>query len=1061
MKNIIKILVVTILSCQFAMAQTITKTASNNNPFIGESFYYTITIEKLNSFSDLNFVEDVLGPNVDYLGIELGDALYFTQKLFCQGITSTYSNNTLKVDFSTCNVAIVGIRSFTFKVLVKLNKEACAKPDHSNIAVMNINNNIDIISNDCIVTINKDDPYKLEKVFRKYDFFTGKMTYDIRLNSAYGDFGMLDFSSLPKFTDSFKIPQCLDLGANPTNNIEVVYVPDENTMTQYPVNNYNVAQNGNFLYLGWDLPFTRSTNTSILYQVVIKIEDCACVNQLFSLENNADFKGFDKCGTPIKKSSTSIISDVACINGEPDVPVPGEKELCFSKSYKIDDNDLNLVMKGCTGSYFINVENCSSRIIYDKVSITDLLPTELDYGNIDITTNNATATQVGNNITIQSNNAMNPGDIITIKIPFQVNTNTPDFLIKNCATVNIIGYNSVTNRPWAKTETSCTYIKTVPNTVTLYTNKEICKGPSRKCAPLSIPSNVPGDVVEYTLHFYNYGTAMGDDFVVEDLLPTYFNINNLNTDVRVFKKESRGAELGNICNSLTGFRTIDNTVTKNYNAATNKLTIDFGGNRLDEFTCKGVTHYVVKVKAKIDVAAPNGTYENEFFVNYRDTSISVRDVVVSDKVQSIVNVDNLILAFKDVNKYSPELDCENKTEKYTFKIVLANMGQIPVFADMDDVLGSPSPANLLSYGNFKMCSTIGATNQFCTPTTAGATSNPNAIPTSSTANSFNITGLELKPCEVVVITYEALFDFNLLSKNQVVKVCNELKLRTYVDVKGRRNKSQIQPVVTSNQSLIQHYLDAPTDQERLEVIELIKETKRNPKLLSNNKKNDSKRSNSSRSSRNINFDYGVETLEACLDLKDCLPPKETGCFSDNSSPFEFSILGMNRSGKITTSLINQNPLNKVTQIEYLLTDVRQIKTCEPSPFWWGGRPWFNRCRSCSPNVKGEFSTTNTTSIGLLNYSSQSALIGAYRESNKVEFKGLPTTVTQDNRTFKFPANVNCNGTFEFTITAIVHFEDCSVCYVTDVFDYNASFRFTFPNPQTRIGNLKPFTPFKP
>lgn len=1071
MKNIIKILVVALVSCQYAMAQTITKTASNNNPMLGEEFYYTVTMSNLNSFSDLNYVQDDLGLNLDYIGIEYGPALRNTMASVCGGINAAISNptttNTLIVDFSTCGAVVSGVSNFWFKIKVKLNAGACEKDDHSNDVLMNILNNNDVMSNVSTVTINKDDPYELEKVFRSYD--SGELTYDIRLNSAYGDFGMLDFPNTPspntpKFSDKFKIPACLDMGANPINNIKVVYISDESTMTQQAVN-YNVAQNGNLLHLGWDLPVSRSTNTSILYQVIIKIDDCACVNQLFDIENTANFIGYDRCGSLIKKNSASEIKDVACINNELDTP--SEEDICFKKDVQIDDNGLTpngfkIAMKGCTGKYIITVKNCSTRYVYNSVDVTDLLPpvTELEYGQPVVTTNNGTVTLIGTTLTASTTSTLSPYSTLllpkdysfTIEIPFKVVTNTPELQIDNCATVDVQGVNMVTNTPLvldASDTKSCDSFKTVPNKVAVHTSKTICNPKIRTCGEESISGFVPGDTVEYALHFYNYGTAEGDDFFLEDILPANFKIANLNNDVKVFRKNSGNNE--NSCAAIA-FNPIDNKVKKNYSPTSNKLTIDFKKEKLDEFTCKGVTHYLVKVKAKIDVGTPNGTYDNEFFVNYRDSSIGGRAIAASNIIPAVINVDNLVIA-KKVKEEIIDVDgCENKTKKYRFTITLANMGEIPVFADIDDVLGSPAPANLLSYGDFKMCqSTVLG---LCVPTTP-------LIPTSQTANSFNITGLVLKPCEVTVITYEAVFDINPLSKNQEVRVCNEVKLRTYVDTRsrgGRGNRSQIQPVVTSNQSLIQHYLDAPTSKEKLEIIELIKETK--IKSNSNEKTNDSNSSNSNRSNRNINFDYGIEKLEACLDLKDCLPSKEIGCFTDSSSPFDFSILGMNRNGEITTSLINQDPLNKITQIEYLLTDVQHIKTCEDQYFYIRGKRYTSVCNGCSANITGPFITTSLAPIGSLNYISQLPFSGTYKESNNVEFKGQPTTVIQDNRTFRFPVSVNCNGTFEFTITAIVHFEDCSVCYVTDVFDYNASFRFTFPKPRPKLP-LKPLKPFKP
>src|SRR5690606_25994259 len=129
------------------------------------------------------------------------------------------------------------------------------------------------------------------------------------------------------------------------------------------------------------------------------------------------------------------------------------------------------------------------------------------------------------------------------------------------------------------------------------------------------------------------------------------------------------------------------------------LKIDLRNNKLDEFTCKGVTHYVVKVKAKIDLSAPNGTYENVLTVNYKDTCDNSSHTTISNKVTSVVNVDNLVIGYKTSTAIIE--DCEAKTKTVTYKIVLANMGTFPVYADINDVLNVPNPINVVSYGNFK------------------------------------------------------------------------------------------------------------------------------------------------------------------------------------------------------------------------------------------------------------------------------------------------------------------------------------------------------------------------
>ncbi|WP_298364673.1 hypothetical protein [uncultured Lutibacter sp.] len=1019
MKNIFTYIMLLFTFYQVANAQTITKTASNNNPFIGEEFYYTITLNNIQNLNDLNNIEDVLGSDITYIGIELNATMQYLQNTFCGGIVDTYNipTNTFKLTFNNCNGQAIGLNTFSFKLKVKLNENACGKKDYKNTADLHLKNGKYVSSDVSTVSINNGNPYTLQKTFRNY--LNGELVYDIRLSSKTGNFNMLDFNSPQTFSDTFTIPTCLDLSTMPTNNINVVYISDESTnpLTEQPVTN-NTSINGNNLLVKWNLFNSASTNTSILFQVKIKIEDCSCVNHLFELENQANFDGTDKCGNKIKKQATSTIKNVACINQNPDIPLPLKDSICFSKVLKLDRNNLNLTMKGCTGKYIINIENCTNSLFYKNVTLNDVIPSDLDIHNSVIINGGATSNLVGNNLTVQSNTLISPGQSITIEIPFEVNTNTPNLVINNCADLNVYGYDNTRNTAFNLSRNECAPpLVTVPNEVAVHTSKFICNKPNNSCGPFSINSNVPGDIVEYALHFYNYGTAEGIDVSVEDVLPSYFKIQNINNDVRVYAKKT-GDHQDN-CDVST-YKDITRGITKGYSNNTNKLVVKLKNHTLNEFTCDGVTHYVIKVKARIENNTPNGTYSNQFIVNYKDTSTGNPGTAVSNPVNTVVNVDNLIIGSKTLEQ--TDEDCDKKTKTATYRIVLANLGSIPVFADINDVLNVPHSVNVVSIGSFRKCT---SNNMQCSPTN---TFTPHSI----SGGNFTINRLYLKPCDITVIEYEVVFNTNLLSKNEEVKVCNSAEITVYT--KGRK---AISPILTSNQSLIQNYLVAKTDSEKLNALELIKATKQNPEILNNKSIN---RSFKSTNKSSYNFGKEILTDECALTLKDCLNGAESGCLTDVSTPFNFSITGMNNQGEITTSLTTSG--QKVTKIEYLLTDIRQFKTCEDRVFYWRGRRYSFSCNSCSPNVMGSFYTTNTSPIGgALSMLSQSGSSGTYNAINKVEFIGPPTTVTQDNRTFKFPVGVNCNGTFEFSITAIVHFEDCSVCYVTDVFDYNASFRF--------------------
>ena len=69
------------------------------------------------------------------------------------------------------------------------------------------------------------------------------------------------------------------------------------------------------------------------------------------------------------------------------------------------------------------------------------------------------------------------------------------------------------------------------------------------------------------------------------------------------------------------------------------------------------------------------------------------------------------------------------------------------------------------------------------------------------------------------------------------------------------------------------------------------------------------------------------------------------------------------------------------------------------------------------------------------------------ESNRLAFENaLPANIAgTHNIDFKLPLNTtNCNGTIEMVLTAIIYYEDCSICYVSKAYDQNFRFHFNVP-----------------
>lgn len=1048
MKKIITLLLLVFALSSTINAQTITKTASKSSVYIGEEFYYTITIENLNSIRDLDKVIDKLGPEIDYIGVELSPSILLLQNWgFCNNIQDSFDtvNHVFTLDFTNCSGSVMSINSFSFKLKVKLNDKACQATEYKNSADLILNNNPRIQSNSEVVSINQDHPYKIQKTFRRYDNTTRELVYDVRLSSSTRNFNLIDFNSNPKFSDSFTVPSCFTITPNAVANSSVTLV---NNSSSTPINS-SALVSGSSLNIDWQLPAWSRSLTNILFQVRIKVDSCTCATSLFTMSNAVGFKAKNICGDILGMEAQSDIPNVGCTNTDPNIPTPVKDSILVSKTVELDDNNLNLTMKGCTGKYVITVQNSSRRLNYRNFNLTDAIPNELDLGMISVT-GNATHNLTNNNLTVNNFTGMRPNDVVTVTIPFEVNTPIPSLPIKNCASITVNGDDGNSRFTLNRNNICAPTITTVPNQVALHTSKYKCSKSYNQCGPFSSSDNLPGDEVEYALHFYNYGTVEAIDVNVTDKLPEYFKIQDLNRDVRVYKKSSGDWQKPktDIC-GLNGFREITGSTSKGYDVVTNELKIKLNNEKLDAFTCRGIEHFVVKVKVKIDDDAPNDVYKNQFVVEYNDPSTRplTTGVLASNEVDNTVNIDQLVLGYKK-RVGGPYRVCKNKRATYQYEIALANMGTMPITADINDVITLPPNVSIVpnTITGFSICRTTNPNPNSIPPCTPVFT---NSIPTMLNSNGFFIRNLNLDPCEITVIRYMVTYDTNLLSRNETVQVCNEATVKAYLP-----DSKKAVTVVTGNESLIYNYVNAKTKEEQLEAIALIKEVKQNPEILNNT----SKEKFTNKSNLNhTNIDYGKDVLGSCVDVSDCLKGSASGCLTSKTTPFNFSITGMNAQGEITTSLSNLPQNKKVTKIEYLLTDVRVVKPCKPKRFWWRGRSWRHCIGTCSKNVVGSFTTTNTSPInGSLNFLSINTRTGTYNELNKLEFSGNPTILTQDNRTFKFPVSINCNGTYEFTITAIVHFEDCSVCYVTDVYDYNATWRPIFV-PRGGGISLPPFT----
>ncbi|PHR68730.1 MAG: hypothetical protein COA67_12550 [Lutibacter sp.] len=489
---------------------------------------------------------------------------------------------------------------------------------------------------------------------------------------------------------------------------------------------------------------------------------------------------------------------------------------------------------------------------------------------------------------------------------------------------------------------------------------------------------------------------------------------------------------------------------------------------LDAFTCKGVSFYKVVVKGKIQQTAQSGIYDNQFVVEYNEPPSTNRETAISQNESYSINIDNLILGYKQSPIQIP--DCENHTLTATYRVLVANMGTMPVNVDIVDALQSlPTNVGIVTGpSNFKSI-ILNANNSLPPPPLPNSTSiipNNRFSNFSSTNTGFSIIRETLAPCTALVIEYDIVFDTELLNSDEIARVCNDVNIWAYTGNRRitprifRKNPKKYNNniVVSLDPALNALYTNAQTEQEKLDAILLMKLKKANPELIKKpNEFSSALFQNLNQIDRRRLFPwftgtyFGKDTYaDVCIDLTDCLV-KESGCLNGNDN-VSFKITGINTTtGEVNTQLTTSP--NNVSRIEYILTDVEFSEFCNNEVYYLGRRPRTVPCRQCDGNLAGEFRPTNMNGISGLNYITNptnnfSSINAAYKEWNTAYYEGSPTMINTVNKDFILPNIGNCSGNYAFSITAIVYFEDCTSCYASDAIDFRTYYNWLLPDIHT-------------
>ena len=1034
MKKLILVILVAFMSFFNADAQlTITKTPSVTSAHVGEQFTYTITISNITNLSDLGSITDVLDSRLQYVTSDFdnGSSVFGFYSFWCPasiGLLTRpfdgFTGTNLAFNFpTTCGGSGSGQLSFTITVSVKPG--ACTNsaviPNTVTLLKQNGNTAATSSATGADVAVDLSNPWTLKKTFREFN--AGYLIYDVRLSSSVGLYNTPVFT-VADFKDVFTPVPCI--GADAANS-RVDYVVDEATGSNITVGSGSPV--GANIEFNWSLPnITLPTRSSYLFQVKIKVSGCTCLLP-FNLLNHSELNATDVCGTTFNLASDVPLNNVMCTAGSP--TPPDEAKLCVTKTVKLDNNDLNLTMTGCTGTYTINIKNCTNTFDYTSINLLDVLPPEvLLVGTITVSNSAYSVSISGNTVSLNSAISLPHGQDITIIIPFKVITPLPNQSIINCANITVVLDDHIA-LPTTLTSQFCDMgIKTVPNYVAIITNKQICSTPIHTCGNYTINTNLPGDIVEYALHVFNYGTTDANNVIVTDHLPAYFNI----TEVKVYKLVNSPSVINGAgaCTAL-GFTEITSSVNKTISGNTISgytLTVDFLSNILDKFTCTGITHYVIKIKTQIASNVVNGSYTNVFQTAYNDMGTGLPYTQLSNPVTSIVNKDQLVFSKKEVS--SSGTDCVHKTDTLTYKISVINMGYQPITVNISDQLTVPSPLSIISG--------ISNIQYMKTPPGGGfnSLSSSGSMTVTNTATTLTINNYTIPKCTLLEITYTVILNTNNLTGNQVVPVCNKAVITVGYLVKNNYDAGSLQSITVSKDPvLITEFFDAKNDIDKYKILDKIK------------KDNQADRVKTDHTAIPI---LGTSTIfvpvntinldPVCVNVSDCVGGSGSGCFTPSASNyFTFAVNSIDIWGRASTTLVVPASAPKVRKVEYILSDIRMVLNTCTIPF-----PVL--CHHCTTSLTGNFAAIPPgTILSLPHLPIAFPSTGNYREKNKVEFSSASyaNIAGTHNKTFQLPTGfLNCNGNLEVVITAILYFEDCSICYVSSSRDYHASYTWYFP-----------------
>ena len=1076
----IKILFLFLVFANFANAQapSILKVASVATAFLGDNITYTITVNlgSITNLNQLTSITDDIGssltcPGLVYMGnnfstIALNGAYASTGCALPTIIAPVVgSSGAFQINFPACSISTLGgIGSFTFQIYTKVSENACGLKGHTICNTATLVTSIGTTSSISNVSISSGVPWTLLKNY--FSYAAGLITYDVKLNAAYGGYSsqvLFQDGTNYEFSDTFDINSCVTVDLP---NCDVLYV-DPVTSVQASVSPLKIIS-GSYLIFKWNLPTVPSgghTLNSYLFKVKVKIASCTCSSTTtFSLNNKAVFHALDQCGIIVDKTSSANISPVVCGIFDPVCPSPCK--VSITKKWFLDGpNTIGLTMPCCKGHYEITITNCSNYLTYDIIKFKDFAPAFLTFGTA-TSSGTGTVTYVANTPTlknVQITGPILPGQFVVISIPFTVKCSTPaNRFIRNCTTnFNFWATNTISHLPITYTEPSvCDEgIKTIPLAVTTFLEKKVCNASSHTCAGgIGAPNTnfLPGDDVDYMLHFYNYGTLQGNNIVLKDILPNYFTIVNIATDVKIYQFAS-GIYINGTCDVSAMGTPLPLTPT--FNTTTRELSISFGTSYpLLPFTCAGITHYFIKVKAKILATAPNNIYNNNFKIDYSTTSLPVSHTDFSNIASVTVSADNLVVFSKNTTGWHSQ-NCDKETDTVEYKITVANLGQLQVMFNLKDVITVPAGISLISgIFDLKTCDVLSS----ALPGTPIAPASPYIAShiTYISPKVCTISNILLDPCHVRVITYKVIYSTAGIPLGQDgPPICNNVQIDAGFAVSNISDPSTASTthypssaklLLASNPELVNRYFETKSDFEKMRIVEEIK-----------------------KDSRETSAKFGgwidigpykpIKTdptwfltftpissgnTGTCYTITHCPSGIQKGCFNsgDPNSGVSFKINSVDIFGKVnTTTAIGASVTKKISKIEYVLSDVRMIHTCPSSP------PIFvTICKPCTENLTSYFLPLfplPTTGVGLLpfigcGWPPFSVFSATYKEINRTEFASttpLDLHSTSSLVNFQLPiADLNCGGRLEFVIAAIITYEDCTVCFVSDAYKYNAS-----------------------